>query len=132
MKAVTEIKIQKCLWWILIFAGSYLLVSCGKPIYVPVENVRTEYKEVHTRDSVYIQDSVHVKEKGDTVFIERYKTIYKDRHLTDSIIINDTIRVPYPVEKIVYENKLKWYQSGLIYIGILFVGLLTGKFIFKM
>lgn len=46
---------------------------------------QTEY----LRDSVYINDSIIVKEKGDTVQVERWKVIYKDRYSTKS----DTIYI---------------------------------------
>jgi len=93
------------------------LVSCAgtKTIYVPVQSVRTEYKDRIKSDSVHVLDSVFFAIKGDTVFKEKYRTIYKDKLLRDSIFINDTIRVPYPVEKQIITNKLNWYQKGCVW-----------------
>lgn len=115
---MTEAKFQKILIYLLILLGSYCFVSCTRIQYVPVESVRTEYRDIHTRDSIHVKDSVFLLLKGDTVYLERYKTVFHDRFLRDSVFLQDTIRVPYPVEKIVYQNKLKWYQRGLVYIGI--------------
>lgn len=113
-----EAKFQRILIWIIIFLGSYCLISCTKRVYIPVESIRTEYRDVHTRDSIHVKDSVFVLLKGDTVYLERYKTTFRDRLIRDSVFLQDTIRVPYPVEKVVYQNKLKWYQTGFVYIGI--------------
>lgn len=95
--------------FLLIFTG------CSKTIYIPVESVKTEYRNVLQRDSIYILDSVFMSVKGDTVYKEKYKTIYKDKLKRDSIHINDTIRIPYPVDKIVEVNKLNWFQKISMY-----------------
>lgn len=94
---------------ILIFTG------CSKMVYIPVESVKTEYRNVLQRDSIHILDSVFMSVKGDTVYKEKYKTIYKDKLKRDSIHINDTIRIPYPVDKIVEVNKLNWFQKISMY-----------------
>ena len=95
--------------FLLIFTG------CSKTIYIPVESVKTEYRNVLQRDSIHILDSVFMSVKGDTVYKEKYKTIYKDKLKRDSIYINDTIRIPYPVDKIVEVNKLNWFQKISMY-----------------
>lgn len=103
--------------WIFLFL-LISSISCTKTVYIPVESEHTEYRDFHTRDSIYLRDSVFMMIKGDTVTIEKYRYLYKDKLIRDSIYINDTIRIPYPVEKIVSVNKLKWYQKILIYIGL--------------
>ena len=47
----------------LIFCLCY---SCQQVRYIPVETTKTEYRDKFHRDSVYLYDSVYVKEKGDT------------------------------------------------------------------
>lgn len=99
-----------------------LLLLCGcrtKTIYVPVESVKTEYQDRIIRDSIYQQDSVFFAVKGDTVILERYRTLFKDRFLHDSIFIQDTIRIPYPVDKVIEVNRLKWYQETLMWLGVI-------------
>ena len=104
---------------ILAIAGTLALSGCKTKIqYVPVESVRTEYQDRIIRDSIYQQDSVFFAIKGDTVYLEKYRTLYKDRFLRDSVIVQDTIRVPYPVDKVVEVNKLRWYQEALMWIGV--------------
>lgn len=94
---------------ILIFTG------CSKTIYIPVESVKTEYRNVLQRDSIHILDSVFMSIKGDTVYKERIRITYKDKLKRDSIYINDTIRIPYPIEKRVEVNKLNWFQKTSMY-----------------
>jgi len=95
-----------------------LCCACNTTKYVPVETVKTEYRDKIVRDSVFRYDSIFVKEKGDTLFIERYLYLYKDKIVRDSIFINDTIRVPYPVE-VVKEVKrpLSGWQNFQVWWG---------------
>lgn len=97
---------------------TFWLVGCTKTIYVPVESVRIEYQDRYLRDSIYQYDSVYFAVKGDTVWLEKYKILYQDRYLRDSIFIQDTIRVPYPVDKIIEVNRIRWYQETLMWVGV--------------
>jgi hypothetical protein len=86
--------------------------------YIPVETTKTEYRDKLYRDSVYLFDSVYVKEKGDTLIMERYRYLYRDKLIRDSIHINDTIRVPYPVEVAKQVKKpLTGWQNFQIWCG---------------
>ncbi|WP_080902968.1 hypothetical protein [Parabacteroides sp. Marseille-P3160] len=111
----------------------YLLVSlamfsgCRSIKYVPVESVRTEYKDKIQRDSIYQLDSVRVYQLGDTVYFNKYKYIYRYNTVRDSVYIRDSIQVPFPVEKeLTRWQKTKmdfggWAMgvaSGLLIIGI--------------
>ncbi|GHT40848.1 hypothetical protein AGMMS49965_09750 [Bacteroidia bacterium] len=87
------------------------------PVYVPVETVKTEYRDNYIHDSVVRYDSVFVKEKGDTVIFERYKYLYKDRLVRDSVVIRDSIQVPYPVEVSVPVNYITGWQNFQIWLG---------------
>ena len=106
---------KKILFIATIAAISY---SCKSVKYIPVETTKIEYRDNLIRDSVIRYDSVHVKDKGDTLILERYKYFYKNRIVKDSIFINDTIRVPYPVE-IVKQVKapLSSWQNFQIWCG---------------
>lgn len=88
----------------------FSFVGCRTRIqYVPVESVKTEYKDRLQRDSIYFRDSIIMREKGDTMFIDRWRYLYKDRLITDTLIVSDTIRVPYPVEK----ELTRWQQTKM-------------------
>jgi hypothetical protein len=96
------------------------------PQYIPIETVKTEYRNNTVRDSIYQLDSIYIKEKGDTLIMERYRYFYKDKFIRDSIFINDTIRVPYPVEVVKSGKKrLTGWQNFQVWCGrIALVGVL--------
>lgn len=36
----------------------------------------------------------------------------------ETSIVRDSIRVPYPVDKVVEVNRLRWYQEALMWVGV--------------
>ena len=105
----------------LVILVALLLVGCKtKERVVTVEKVRTDttYITKHRRDSVWLHDSIHVTEKGDTIRIEKWHTKYIEKATHDTLYqaTHDTIPQPYPVEKIV-ERKLTWWQQTRIHLG---------------
>ena len=110
-------------WQLLIYVLGMLLIafflSGCKTKYVPMEKV--VYREVlkhdtlHTSDSVFVHDSVFVRQNGDTRYIDRWheKTVFKNVYKVkvDSFQKRDSIPVPYPVEK----ELSKWEQFQLKY-----------------
>lgn len=78
------------------------------------------------RDSIYMHDSIYVKEKGDTVYkyVEklRYKyvnsvdTLYRTITQVDTAYVDRTKLEVY--EKPVYiEKKVKWYNKVCMWLG---------------
>ncbi|MCC8145633.1 MAG: hypothetical protein LIO93_04170 [Bacteroidales bacterium] len=108
---------KSTVFFILVFIVFFLLGCKTKVQYVPVESVRVEYKDNYLRDSIFMYDSIHIKEKGDTVFMEKLRYIYKDKLIRDSVFICDSIAVPYEVEKIVREKYVSSFQSFQIWCG---------------
>jgi len=114
---------------LFIFCVLVLLVGCKsqKLIYVPVEKetIKTEYMDRLQRDSIYVQDSIFIHHKGDTVFKEKYKYLYRDKLVRDSIFIHDSISLdkPYPVEVIKEVNRLKQWQIVLMILGGVLIGM---------
>ena len=105
----------------LVILVALLLVGCKtKERVVTVETVRndTTYITKHRRDSVWLHDSIHVTEKGDTIRIERWHTKYVEKATHDTLYqaTHDTIPQPYPVEKLV-ERDLSWWQQTRIHLG---------------
>ena len=84
---------------------------------MPVESKLTEYIDRFYRDSIHLYDSVFVREKGDTFWLEKYRYLYQDRIIRDSIFKVNSIAIPYPVEVIVFKNDLKSWQKILIGTG---------------
>lgn len=87
----------------VILAAALALGSC-KPAerLVEVERIvyKTEYKNTEKRDSIYLQDSIYIHERGDTVFVSKWKTAFRYKTLTDTVRISDSVymEVPYLVE----------------------------------
>lgn len=119
---INTIAVLLLLALLLIFSFS----SCTKTIYIPVESVRTEYKDRMLRDSIYRYDSVFVKLKGDTVFFEKYKYLYRDKLVRDSIFKTDSIQVPYPVAIDKEVNRLSSFQSFQVWCGRILLLLIAG------
>ena len=105
------------------------ICSCRSVEYVPVESVRqdTLYVNRLQRDSVFVADSVYVREKGDTVQIVRTRYIDRFRDRTDTLrmVSTDTIRVPYPVEKELTRWQRVKLDTGGIAIGVVAAALLS-------
>lgn len=99
----------------------FLLSACSstKFVEVPVEVIKKEYIHDTRIDSVYIKDSIDKWQKGDTLYITKWHTKYKYIINTDTILKTDTITKVVTVveEKKVEINKLKWYQSALMWVG---------------
>ena len=110
-----------------------LCVSCSTTKYVdrpvPVETVRTEYVNQLYRDSVFVHDSIDRYVQGDTVYQYKYKYIYKYLNRTDTIVKTDSIEVPVEIKttEVKEVNKIKGYQSFLMYFGLGFILILLYK-----
>lgn len=120
MKLTNEDK-QKLTFWIIMIVLMVLigiLSGCkSQLVYVPVETVKTEYRDVLQRDSVHLYDSIFVKIKSDTVFFEKYKYLYRDKLVIDSVFVTDSVQVPYPVEVEKEVNRLSSLQHFQIWCG---------------
>jgi hypothetical protein len=96
------------------------LTSCKQAEYVTVEKVRTDttYITKWQRDSVWLHDSIHVTEKGDTVRIEKWHTKFVEREVHDTLYQakTDSIPVPYEVVKEV-PAELSWWQRVRLWMG---------------
>jgi len=105
----------------LVILVALLMAGCKtKERVVTVEKVRndTTYITKHQRDSVWLHDSIHVTEKGDTIRIEKWHTKYIEKATHDTLYQHktDSVPVPYPVEKLV-ERELSWWQQTRMHLG---------------
>ena len=111
----------------------FICASCTTTKYVdrpvPVETVRTEYVNQLYRDSVFVHDSIDRYVQGDTVYQYKYKYIYKYLNKTDTIVKTDSIEVPVEIKttEVKEVNKIKGYQSFLMYFGLGFILILLYK-----
>jgi nitrous oxide reductase len=87
----------------LLTAALWLVCSCSGARYVPVEDVRVETERVVDiqRDSIYVLDSVFVREAHDTIYITRWRTEYKEALRVDTFNIEriDTLNTIVEIEK---------------------------------
>ena len=123
-------KVSRCITLAPFMCLLFVICSCRTVKYVPVETIKvdTTYINKLQRDSIYMLDSVYVKEKGDTVLIEKYKYLYRDKLVRDTLYMakTDSIQVPYPVEKELSQwqklcIKLGGWAFAVIIIGIIFI-----------
>ena len=108
--------------WLAVLMLLAWLTSCTTTKYVEVEKVRTDttYITKWQKDSVLLHDSIHVKERGDTVLVEKWHTKYVEKQVHDTTYVatHDTIPQPYPVETIkVVPAELSWWQKLRLWIG---------------
>ena len=93
--------------------ATIFLVGC-KPteriIEVPVEVTR--YVQRSDTVQVYSTDSIYIRERNDTVWIEKYKTLYRDRI---QVRVDTVPKVVKVTEKITLEKKIK--GRGCMVVG---------------
>ena len=105
------------LMFLVVFAVMAMCSSCTTMKYIPVIEHQTDTliqtKLVH--DSIYINDSTVITEKGDTVRIEKWHTKYIEKQVHDTTYVakHDSIPVPYDVIKEVPRKRstLDWVLS---------------------
>ena len=101
--------------------------SCTRTMYVPVTSVQHDsiYLHTHSRDSIVVRDSVKIREKGDTVWLERWRIEYRDRIRTDTAYIErrDSIQVPYPVERKLSRKERLYMSAGRVAVPLAGAGI---------
>ena len=120
-----EASYRCCAWglWICVLMMVALwLTSCTTTRVVTVEKVKTDttYITKQQRDSIWLHDSIHVTERGDTIRIERWNTKYVEREVHDTLYRakTDSIPVPYEVIKEV-PRKSTWFERIMFCTGII-------------
>ena len=120
-----EASYRCCAWglWICVLMMIALwLTSCTTTKVVTVEKVKTDttYITKQQRDSIWLHDSIHVTERGDTIRIERWHTKYIEREVHDTLYRakTDSIPVPYEVIKEV-PRKSTWFERIMFCTGII-------------
>lgn len=107
---------MKKLIFIIILA---FLTGCGAVRYVevPVDRVSIEYRDRYHTDTLYRRDSIVLKERLDTVFLERYRYVYRTKVTRDTVSVRDTVTVSKPVEVVREVNRLRNWQVILMILG---------------
>lgn len=109
---------------VILMLTGMLAGSCRSIQYVPVETVKYEYitRDSIQLDSVYVKDSILIRQKSDTVFLDKYRYVYKYKYIdkVDTVLRVDSVAVPYPVEK-----KLTRWQQMKMDFGAMATGILA-------
>ena len=108
--------------------AAMIIVGCKTIANVPVVEHEVHHDSIYftqvQRDSIWMHDSISIKEKGDTVRIEKWHTKYIEKQVHDTTYVakHDSIPVPYEVVKEV-PAKLSKTEKGLMWLGLLaFIG----------
>lgn len=111
----------------LVIAVLLGMCSCTRTMYVPVTSVQHDsiYLHTHSRDSIVVRDSVTIREKGDTVWLERWRIEYRDRIVRDTAYIErrDSIAVPYPVERKLSRKERLYMSAGRVAVPLAGAGI---------
>ena len=105
-----------------------LMESCTTTKYVPMPEYHNDTVRVtqYQRDSIYMHDSILVRQQGDTVTIDRWHTQYHDRWRTDTIYKSRVDSVPYKVEVIKeVPAKLSWWERLRLNISNVLLGVIA-------
>lgn len=100
-------------WWMTALCVALLALSGCRTQYVPVETVRVETERVVDirRDSIYVLDSVFVREAHDTIYVTKWRTEYKEALRIDTLNIE---RIDTLIRIVEVEIKLtKWQRTKM-------------------
>lgn len=115
---------------LVLLALCLMFVSCHQPKEiikeVPVEVVKTEYKDVWHFDSIFLKENVYVYTKGDTVYRDSTYIKYIEKQIHDTLITHDTIPKTVTVTEVVEKKTPQWWPVWLA-LGIIFAYLLIAK-----
>lgn len=103
-------------WFVLLVC--VVMVGCRtlpEPVAVRVERDSIYLRSVE-RDSVFVRDSVTIREKGDTVYRDRWRVEYRERVLRDTVYIgkSDTLIITKVVE---VATPLSWWKRVKMSVG---------------
>jgi hypothetical protein len=101
----------------LALAALWFLCSCTTTKVVTVEKVRTDttYITKQQRDSIWLHDSIHVTERGDTIRIERWHTKYIEREVHDTLYRAKVDSIPMPYEVIKEVPRQKTLMENIVF-----------------
>lgn len=94
--------------------------------YNSTQRLDSLFKSALSRDSIYIHDSIYVREKGDTLYKYVEKIRYKYITRQDTIIryalkvdtvYRDSGRVEVYERPVYVEKPVKWYNKGFMWLG---------------
>ena len=125
----------------LILVLVLVCAGCGRQLTSATNSeqlqLRDHFREVTKMDSVLVvqRDSVYIRERADTVFVERWHTLisYRDRLRVDTMRVSDTVRIIETVSETatVEVNRLTGWQWFQLWCGriLILAGFLTAVYL---
>lgn len=125
----------------LILVLVLVCAGCGRQLTSATSSeqlqLRDHFREVTKMDSVLVvqRDSVYIRERADTVFVERWHTLisYRDRLRVDTTRVSDTVRIIETVSETatVEVNRLTGWQWFQLWCGriLILAGFLTAVYL---
>jgi len=123
-------KTNKLIYFLLItFIFLFLLIGCkaGRNVinHVSTDTVKNvEVMRTITRDSVIVitRDSVNIRTKKDTVFVDRFRTEYQRIIHHDTVHHSDTlyrskVEIQHETKIVEVKKPLNWLEKTLYYTG---------------
>lgn len=102
MKTLIRISdfIIKLLGVAIVIVAVMATCSCTSVRYVPVETVKTDSIRMVDvqRDSIFVHDSVYIREKADTVFVTKWHTEFREFLKVDTLFVERVDSVNHVVE----------------------------------
>ena len=92
---------------VCVITGCRTAKELEKSGFVDLEKV-VEYRDRYHLDSIFIRDSVIIREKGDTVYKDRWRTEWKERIIRDTVNNTDTVYI----EKEVFRERTEPPNDG--------------------
>ncbi len=84
-----------------VFLGLFLALTACKSVQTATNSTSNHTTAQIQRDSIYLHDSIFVRIRADTVYLEKWHTRWRDREtiktdtLTNEVIRTDTVQVRY-------------------------------------
>ena len=124
MKRITSPYIRLAIVMIYYVLFILALSSCrsAAPLISVPRNDSIVIRDRFVRDSIIVRDSIFVRLKNDTVFIDRWHNLWRDRTVatTDTVYKNKEVLVQLPPERYV-----PWLYRVALYVCIALVLLIV-------
>ena len=94
--------------YLILLLIMYFFCEC-RTEYIPVESLRYDSVMIEKlmRDSVFMRDSVYLKEKGDTIYKYKDRFVYVYKNRVDTFFAEKIREIEIPVQ---VERKLSWWE----------------------
>ena len=107
-------KRRKRIWFSLVLP---VVCGCCAPQAVVQENgaymAHTNFVEHVVRDSIFLHDSIFIRQKADTVFLTKYRTMYRENTVHDTVVFKDTVYIESVVASEVKASGSGWKPVAL-------------------